>query len=345
MGAGVVSCAPPNPLPGRRAGPRHRSARRRPLGRGGGSCPTAAGWRTRVSCSPRFLCSARAASAAAAAGTARESPSGPDHFDEWGAEEVEAWREGYASRGFLVVRGLLSADEVASLQSATDALERGAADMRQSTIVKRVYFEVQSATGRKGDVAVSPGLLRKITFPSKTSAAFARLKCHPRVTQVASEICGVLGDVECVVDQVNLKPPRVGTGFPWHQDVSFLKPKAREQWEAFGGCNAVVALDRSDASNGGFTVLSGTHLAGERWAQLRDAYDGSPASDALDLFDTRLAVCEALDPGDALFFHPVLAHGSRENVSDARRRIATLWLVGSRPNAENEDDDGGGKER
>jgi len=243
--------------------------------------------------------------------------------------ELRALRQHYATRGWVVVRGLLTRDEVDALQAATDALEGEAAGMERSTIVRRVYFEVQSATGKKGDAAVSPGVLRKITFPSKRCDAFLRLKAHPAVAAAAADLCGVVGPLDCVVDQVNLKPPGVGTGFPWHQDVSFLKPKAREQWEAHGGCNAVIALDRSDASNGGFTVLSGTHLAGERWSDLRDAYDGTPASDALNVFDATTAVCETLHPGDALFFHPVLAHGSSGNPSTARRRIATLWFVGS----------------
>jgi ectoine hydroxylase-related dioxygenase (phytanoyl-CoA dioxygenase family) len=29
-----------------------------------------------------------------------------------------------------------------------------------------------------------------------------------------------------------------------------------------------------------------------------------------------------------MFFHPALAHGSGENTSAERRRIATLWFVG-----------------
>jgi hypothetical protein len=61
----------------------------------------------------------------------------------------------------------------------------------------------------------------------------------------------------------------------------------------------------------------------------RDAYDGVPSSsDGLGLFDLTRLRCEALAPGDAMFFHPALAHGSGENTSAERRRIATLWFVG-----------------
>ena len=60
---------------------------------------------------------------------------------------------------------------------------------------------------------------------------------------------------------------------------------------------------------------------------LRDAYDTSGASDALGLFDESKRVVPALEPGDAVFFHPLLAHGSGPNESERRRRIATLWYV------------------
>ena len=62
--------------------------------------------------------------------------------------------------------------------------------------------------------------------------------------------------------------------------------------------------------------------------ELRDAYDTSGASDDLRLFDESSLTCKTLRPGDGIFFHPMLAHGSGANTSDRRRRIATLWFVG-----------------
>ena len=44
--------------------------------------------------------------------------------------------------------------------------------------------------------------------------------------------------------------------------------------------------------------------------ELRDAYDTSGASDELRLFDESRLACESLRPGDGIFFHPMLAHGS-----------------------------------
>jgi len=225
------------------------------------------------------------------------------------------------------VRGVVEAGLIAALQEATDALEAEAAEITASRRDRGVFFEVQSASGRKGEPAVAPGVLRKVTSPAKRFKAFQRLATHAGVLSVAQDICGVQRPA-CMVDQVNLKTPLVGTPFPWHQDASFLKPVARARFEHWGGVNAVIALDASGPGNGGFAVLGRTHGAGESTA-LRDAYDTSGVSDALGLFDESRLTCATLQPGDGVFFHPMLAHGSGPNASARRRRIATLWFVGS----------------
>lgn len=259
----------------------------------------------------------------------------------WDERELGALRRHYAREGWVVVRRLVTRDAVDALHAATDALEAEAAAFTRSRRERGVYFEVQSASGRKGDPAVAPGVLRKITSPSKRSKAFAALATHANVRAVCAQLCGVSdgarrrgtadrsSSMRCVVDQVNLKHPGgAGTGFPWHQDVSFLKPDAREACEAHGGCNAVVAMDPSHEGNGGFVVLGGTHRLGEKFSQTRDAYDGA-ADVSGNVFDLSRRFCPRLEPGDAIFFHPALAHGSGTNHSPERRRIATLWFVGA----------------
>jgi hypothetical protein len=46
------------------------------------------------------------------------------------------------------------------------------------TLDRGVFFEVQSASGRKGEPAVAPGVLRKVTSPAKRSKAFRQLTAH-----------------------------------------------------------------------------------------------------------------------------------------------------------------------
>lgn len=232
--------------------------------------------------------------------------------------DVAAWER----EGWFVVRELLDLRRVAALHASIDDLERRAADFERDAAVGPTWFEVQTASGRKREPAVAPGLLRKITGPSKTEPAFARLRTDPRVLAVVRGVG--LTRPRCVVDQVNLKPPRVGTGFPYHQDAGFLFGAARANLEAHGGAHLVIALDASDAENGGFEVLGRTHRT--PLVDLEHRYDTSTRNEGL--FDLTFREVPTLAPGDAVVFHPMLAHGSGPNRSDRRRRLVTMWWVG-----------------
>ena len=264
--------------------------------------------------------------------------------------DAASLRAHYEREGWVVVRGVADAALVDKLHAATDALEAEAETFTRSRRHKGVFFETQSASGRKSDDAIRPGALRKIGAPSKRGGAFAALVRSERIRDIAMRVClDVAGSnapgssapdssrvdsapvltLRCAVDQVNTKAPfSEGSGFAWHQDASFLKPLARDALNRNGGVNVVVAMDASDAGNGGFEVLGRTHVRGEAPKTLRDAYDGSTEPvEKLAVFDESFRRCPRLRPGDAVFFHPMLAHGSGRNASERRRRIATLWYV------------------
>jgi phytanoyl-CoA hydroxylase len=232
----------------------------------------------------------------------------------------EAPRVVFEREGWLLVPRLLDRAKVDALQAATSELERMAAAFERDTHLRRVFFQVQSKSGKKGEPAIFPGALRKITSPSSGSPAFDRLRRDPKVL-AALESCG-LARPQCLIDQLNFKLPRVGSGFPFHQDESFLFGDALRRVQRFGGINLVIALDASDAENGGFEVLGRTHTGG----LLAATYDTSSTN--AGIFDESRRVLAPLAPGDALLFHPRLAHGSGPNRSERARRLITLWFGG-----------------
>ncbi len=232
-------------------------------------------------------------------------------------------RQIFEREGWLVVPRLLDPKAVKALLTATEALEASARTLEHDVTLRGVGFEVQSASGRKGEPAVFPGALRKITFPSKAKGPFNRLRTDPAVLG-ALEACGLVGP-ECHVDQVNLKLPRLGTAFPFHQDAHFVVGKTQGRIERKGGLNVVIALDPADAENGSFEVLGRTHQAG----LIPFPYDLSVRNEGI--FDETHRTILDLQPGDAVLFHPLLAHGSGPNRSDRPRRFVAMWFVGGAP--------------
>lgn len=237
------------------------------------------------------------------------------------ASAVPTVRECFDREGWALLRSFITPREVEALRRTSDDLARKGAHLTADAEIDGARYQVQSASGRRGETAIAPGALRKITFASSCSAEVALLRNDRRVLKLVESV-GVTSP-RWIVDQINLKAPRVGTGFPWHQDTAFVAWQQRDAIAKFGGANLVIALDRADEGNGGFEVLSRTHLRGA----VDFDYDTSEVHSGV--FDESRRTLIPLDPGDAVVFHPHLAHGSGPNPSPLPRRLVALWFIGA----------------
>jgi ectoine hydroxylase-related dioxygenase (phytanoyl-CoA dioxygenase family) len=234
-------------------------------------------------------------------------------------------RERFERDGWALVQRFITPREVEALRRACDELARTGAHLVADAEIGGARYQVQSASGRRGERAIAPGALRKITFASSGSVEVALLRNDRRVLKLVESV-GVTSP-RWIVDQINLKAPRVGTGFPWHQDTAFVAWQQRDAIAKFGGANLVIALDRADDVNGGFEVLSGTHVNGAVDFDY-DTSDNTSDTNA-GVFDESRRTLIPLDPGDAVVFHPHLAHGSGPNPSPLPRRLVALWFIGA----------------
>jgi phytanoyl-CoA hydroxylase len=242
-------------------------------------------------------------------------------------------RERFDRDGWALVPRFLTPREVEALCRATDDLARKGAHLTADAEIDGARYQVQTASGRRGESAIAPGALRKIVFASSASEEVGLLRNDRRVLKLMESV-GVTSP-RWIVDQINLKAPRVGSGFPWHQDAAFVAWQQRDAIAKYGGANLVIALDRADEVNGGFEVLSGTHIGGA----VNFAYDtsddtsgytsGYTSGTRAGVFDESRRTLIPLDPGDAIFFHPHLAHGSGPNPSPLQRRLVALWFIGA----------------
>ena len=229
-------------------------------------------------------------------------------------------RERFDRDGWAVVPRFLTPREVEALRTATEELAAKGAHLLADAEIDGARYQVQTAGGRRGENAIAPGALRKIVFASSASEEVALLRSDRRVIELMESVG--LTSPRWIVDQLNLKAPRVGTGFPWHQDSAFVAWRQRDAIAQYGGANLVIALDRADEVNGGFEVLSGTHAGGA----VNFTYDTSDIN--AGVFDESRRTLIPLDPGDAVIFHPYLAHGSGPNHSPLQRRLVALWFIG-----------------
>jgi hypothetical protein len=164
------------------------------------------------------------------------------------ALDTSTIREHFERDGWVFVPRLLKPREIEALRVASDELAAKGAHLLADAEIDGARYQVQSASGRRGESAVVPGALRKIVFASSASEKVALLRNDPRILKLVESV-GVSAR-RWIVDQINLKAPMVGTGFPWHQDVAFVAWQQRNAIAQHGGASPGIALDRADETIG-----------------------------------------------------------------------------------------------
>jgi len=116
--------------------------------------------------------------------------------------------------------------------------------------------------------------------------------------------------------KVMMKEPRIGGAWSWHQDYGY--------WYADGFIypdmlSCLIAVDPATRENGCLQVLRGSHRLGRIDHCLVGEQTGAETERlALALEEFPCVFCE-LNPGDTLFFHGNLLHGSEQNRSEHPR--------------------------
>jgi len=239
----------------------------------------------------------------------------------WRLSEAErrAWRDD----GFFVRAAVFGADELALLGAAAErCVTRATAAMErpceQYAIDGNVYREASGATIQ---LEHAPGsqTIRVIEPFHHLDERMDRLLDDPRLVEPMRDL---IGDerVALFTDKLNLKRPREGSRFRWHQDSPY--------WAHFFAeldrlPNVLLNLDDADEHNGCFRVIRGSHRRGMLPGCEGEGRLGPLFTDprSFELADQVPAVAPA---GSLVFFSPHTVHGSEPNRSDASRRALVL---------------------
>lgn len=199
----------------------------------------------------------------------------------------------FRNDGFLVVRGMYSAAEVADIINWTDEV----ANYPEVPGKYMMYFEKSQADGAR--------ILCRIENFVPYHEGFSRLITARRMQQAVSELFGE--EAVLFKDKINFKLPG-GDGFKEHQDV-------QAGWDEFAELHitAMIAIDETNEANGSLEMIAGMHkqgVLGSMWAPLTDEDTGH--------IDYVPVHCQ---PGDAVFFDSFAPHRSQPNRTDKARRV------------------------
>lgn len=219
---------------------------------------------------------------------------------------AEALAEVYRTEGVVQVPGLITADEVEQICTAfMSEVERDASWARDKGVPA------------DDPLAQYPRFIHPHRHEEMEAGRIARrLLTDERILSVVTALIGpALG----AQSMFYFKPPGA-RGQALHQDNIFLRAHPETCLAAW------IAIDHVDAENGGLMVVPGSHVTEivcPEEADLAESFtpDQVPIPEGMHTVQTRMA------PGDVLFFHGSVVHGSRPNSSDRFRRSLIFHYV------------------
>lgn len=209
----------------------------------------------------------------------------------------------YRSEGYIAIRDILSADEVASANAGIDALISGSAPE-----FRGIQWE-GGVRGRLPQMTLDErrASVRKLVYYLDHDPRLHNIAYRDDILQFVAEVLG--SEPELFADQALLKPAGGGREKPWHQDNAYfdIRPGAPV-------VGLWIALDDTDAENGCMHVIPGSHQSGPLVHFNRRDFQ------ICDTDVRRDAVMTVpLRPGGCLVFDGLLHHGTPTNRSPRRR--------------------------
>jgi phytanoyl-CoA hydroxylase len=213
----------------------------------------------------------------------------------------------YFSKGWVVVENVYPHGEV-------DRIVR----LAMSVAEARAAAGDTSDMDKSADGAES--LPRKIDFPFLLDAGFRSFVLNTRLSEILQVLIGK--PPRLFSDQIFMKPPRVGSEKPFHQDNFYFQFEPADEV-----ITAWIALDDVDEANGCLRYINGSHKGpllphGPRIDQPQHLV---PPLELIDLTRESLA---PVKKGGVVFHHSKALHTSGPNRSDRwRRAYATHWIT------------------
>ncbi len=237
----------------------------------------------------------------------------------------EKEQKAYAEDGFFVRVAVFEASEIERLRAAAEraavrAAEAAAraAEGEAYAIDGNRYVEAARSTIQLEHGSAS-STIRVIEPFHHLDPDLDRLLGDARIVDPA---CGVLGETKVALwtDKLNLKRPREGSGFRWHQDSPYWGHACRH-------CdrlpNVMITLDDADRENGCFRLIPGSHRRGFLPGRADGTRLGPLFTDPAE-FDVERQWLAELPAGSLVFFDSHIVHGSEPNRSDRARRAMVV---------------------
>lgn len=239
----------------------------------------------------------------------------PTVWGQWTAEAplTREQTESFEKNGYLVLKSMFTANEIAALQQESAGMRSGEIQVQDENIITEPESDEVRTVFRLED----------------ESRLFNRLACDQRIADCVSYLLD--DEVYLHQSRLNYKPGFTGKEFYWHSDF--------ETWHAEDGMprmraiSASILLTDNDALNGPLMLMPGSHktfvaCAGEtpqdnHKSSLKKQEIGVPSHESLSKMAQEFGIDYAAgDAGTVILFDCNTLHGSNGNITPFPRSNA-----------------------
>lgn len=201
----------------------------------------------------------------------------------------------YAADGYVLVRGMLDAEEIGLLSRAA----------REDRVLDQRSYGKDDGEG---------GVVRLSVWNHPTDTIYGMVA---RCESIVGSAAKLLGDEPYHYhSKMIMKDAKVGGAWAWHQDYGYwyqngvLSPNLT---------SAFIAVDRGTRENGCLQVIRGSHKLGRIEHEQAGDQAGADLERVEEILKRHELVHVEMEPGDVLFFHANTLHRSDQNRSDDPR--------------------------
>ena len=228
-------------------------------------------------------------------------------------EERSQWDE----NGYFVRYGVFTQEENGFLAQIADDIALGKVSFPD-------YHIFQNALVRDGKIkAQGIHAMHNIQYVSCNCPEFLARTRDPRLTDPVVDILGP--DLLGLNNLYIWKPPKIGLGFPWHQDKWYFN----HQYKTGTTVATWSAIDDADKNNGCLYVIPGSHKYGVReHKELEGSQQGEfkQAEGARD----EDGVAVEIPAGAVIWFNSQVLHKSTDNHSERFRRANIAHYISAK---------------
>ena len=222
--------------------------------------------------------------------------------------------DAYLEYGFLLVPKLIEIDELESWSNRFVDIVNGDRPQTPGMVLMKDVMVAKGAVVPEDPIL---GVNKLLNF--EDDPGFYSYVQNKNLVAVANDLIG--NELYSLVTNVFNKPPEVDGRHPLHQDLRYFRMRPPEKIVA-----AWTAISACTRDNGCLAVVPKSHRMGSLEHRLPDwdfvnfAFYGVEDTTGLERKHIEM------EPGDTVFFHPLLIHGSGRNLtSECRRSISTHY--------------------